>query len=177
MSPCTFLVTAVVNKPGYTIFGCIRDVYADKGVRGFYHGASAVAIRQMTNWASRSGFTEYIRNKAKIYKSGKVEGTRLTVLEESLCGIVGGALACWNHPIEVCRIEMQSRTVAKEPQLSIVGTLTHVVKTNGPLGLFKGMKSFDVSGMESCDAICAFCWMMDWPMRKRKEERMAERWL
>ena len=139
MSPCTFLVTAVVNKPGYTIAQCVRDVYGDKGVRGFYHGASAVAIRQMTNWASRTGFTEYIRNRAKMYKSGKVEGTRLTVMEESLCGILGGALACWNHPIEVCRIEMQSRTVAKEPQLSIIGTLSHVVKTNGPMGLFKGI--------------------------------------
>eukprot|EP00008_Paramoeba_atlantica_P003787 CAMPEP_0201488726 /NCGR_PEP_ID=MMETSP0151_2-20130828/19342_1 /ASSEMBLY_ACC=CAM_ASM_000257 /TAXON_ID=200890 /ORGANISM="Paramoeba atlantica, Strain 621/1 / CCAP 1560/9" /LENGTH=279 /DNA_ID=CAMNT_0047874079 /DNA_START=123 /DNA_END=962 /DNA_ORIENTATION=- len=138
MSPCTFLVTAVVNHPGYTITRCVREVYSKKGVRGFYHGASAVAIRQMTNWASRAGFTEFIRNKVKMHKFGTTDA-KLSVFEESLCGIGGGALACWNHPIEVCRIEMQSRTVAGEPKLSLGGTIAHVVKTNGPLGLFKGV--------------------------------------
>ena len=28
-----------------------------KGVRGFYAGGSAVALRQASNWASRAGFT------------------------------------------------------------------------------------------------------------------------
>ena len=34
---------------------------------------------------------------------------KLSVLEEASCGVLGGALACWNHPIEVARIEMQAR--------------------------------------------------------------------
>jgi hypothetical protein len=138
MSPCTFLVTAVVNKPGYTITQCLTDVYRDKGVRGFYNGASAVAVRQMTNWASRAGFTEFTRNKMKSIKYGSPDA-KLSVKEEALCGCIGGALACWNHPIEVCRIEMQSRTVAGESKLSLIGTIKHVVKNDGPLGLFKGV--------------------------------------
>lgn len=138
MSPCTFLVTAVVNKPGYTISSCLKDVYRDKGIRGFYNGASAVAVRQMTNWASRAGFTEFTRNQMKSYKYGNPDA-KLSVKEEAVCGMIGGALACWNHPIEVCRIEMQSRTVSGESALSLPGTIAHVVKNDGILGLFKGV--------------------------------------
>jgi hypothetical protein len=41
-----------------------------------------------------------------LYKS---KTAKLTKGEEALSGIVGGTMACWNHPFEVARIEMQSR--------------------------------------------------------------------
>ena len=34
--------------------------------QGFYPGGTAIAIRQMTNWASRQGFTEAVRNQFKL---------------------------------------------------------------------------------------------------------------
>ena len=114
-----------------------------------------MAVRQMTNWASRAGFTEFTRNKMKSYKYGNPDA-KLSVKEEAVCGMIGGALACWNHPIEVCRIEMQSRTVSGESALSLGGTISHVVKNDGVMGLFKGL--YFLSLFFSCEhfLLCLF---------------------
>jgi hypothetical protein len=39
-------------------------------MQGFYPGGTAIAFRQMTNWASRQGFTEFVRDRAKVLLSG-----------------------------------------------------------------------------------------------------------
>lgn len=62
---------------------------------------------------------------------------RLTVPQEVLAGIIGGTLACWNHPFEVARIEAQARAAANEPAMSMVATMRHVMVEHGYAGLFK----------------------------------------
>ena len=57
--------------------------------------------------------------------------------QEVTAGIIGGTLACWNHPFEVARIEAQARAAAGEPSLSMVGVMKYVVKQDGFGGLFK----------------------------------------
>ena len=39
---------------------------ASGNMQGFYPGGTAIAFRQMTNWASRQGFTEFVRDRAKV---------------------------------------------------------------------------------------------------------------
>ena len=63
-------------------------------------------FRQGTNWASRQGFTDYFRNLMKDYKFKDSNATtaadvKLSVAEESLAAICGGALSTWNQPFEV----------------------------------------------------------------------------
>jgi hypothetical protein len=63
-------------------------------------------FRQGTNWASRQGFTDYFRNLMKDYKFKDSNVTtaadvKLSVAEESLAAICGGALSTWNQPFEV----------------------------------------------------------------------------
>jgi Mitochondrial carrier protein len=48
-------------------------------------------------------------------------------------------MSCWNHPLEVCRIELQSRANAGQSKMSMVGVLRMVVAEHGPAGLFKGV--------------------------------------
>lgn len=44
--------------------------------------------------------------------TGKTEGEKLNGSERILCSTIGGALATWNQPIEVIRIEVRTHGVA-----------------------------------------------------------------
>lgn len=44
----------------------------------------------MTNWASRQGFTEFVRHRAKVMLHGSA-AAKLSKAEEIGCGMVGGA--------------------------------------------------------------------------------------
>eukprot|EP00047_Mylnosiga_fluctuans_P004293 m.233699 g.233699 ORF g.233699 m.233699 type:complete len:293 (-) comp12553_c0_seq1:162-1040(-) len=139
MGPCTFLVTAMVN--GDRSIGLntrIAHTYRTQGLLGFYPGGVAIAWRQATNWASRQGFTDAARQLIAKHSHGDAKAA-LSVREEVMAGIMGGAISCWNHPFEVARIEAQSRAVAGEPKLGMLAILRHVVQQEGPAGLFKGV--------------------------------------
>jgi hypothetical protein len=64
---------------------------------------------------------------------------KLTKSEEVGAGIVGGTLACWNHPFEVARIEAQARAAAGQPALSMPAVMRMVVAESGVTGLFTGL--------------------------------------
>lgn len=66
MGPCTFLVTSAVTSTGVSTSQRIKMVWAEKGLKGFYPGGTAIAFRQATNWASRQGFTEGIRHQMQM---------------------------------------------------------------------------------------------------------------
>lgn len=139
MGPCTFLVTAAVTgDKSITTTQRIKNVYGAHGIKGFYPGGTAIAFRQATNWASRQGFTEIVRGRFKVLFHGD-ENAKLTVAQEAGAGIVGGALACWNHPFEVARIQMQSAADRGEPKQSMMQVFRTVVKEQGVPGLFKGI--------------------------------------
>jgi hypothetical protein len=59
------------------------------GLQGFYPGGTAIAFRQMTNWASRQGFTEAVRNQFKLRIHG-TKDAKLTKPQEVGAGIIGG---------------------------------------------------------------------------------------
>ena len=60
-----------------------------------------------------------MRERFKLWFHGD-SNAKLTVAEEAWSGIIGGALACWNPPFEVARIEMQAAANAGEPPRSMV---------------------------------------------------------
>mmetsp|Transcript_9347 Transcript_9347/g.24723 ORF Transcript_9347/g.24723 Transcript_9347/m.24723 type:complete len:260 (+) Transcript_9347:1363-2142(+) len=140
MGPCTYLVTAKVtgSSGGLSMFNLVSKTFREKGLRGFYPGGSAIAFRQATNWASRQGFTEKIRDVMKQQRYGDSKA-KLTGTEEAISGVLGGALSCWNHPFEVARIEMQARASAGQSKMSMLQVFRMVLKEYGISGLFKGV--------------------------------------
>ena len=86
-------------KPPSTIQVC-RDIFAREGYRGLNKGVNAVALRQMTTWGSRMGITRFIEATTRRV-SGKQPGARLSGLEKVAASCGGGALSCWNQPLEV----------------------------------------------------------------------------
>ena len=55
-------------------------------------GGTALAFRQASNWASRQGFTEGVRERFKVIFHGDAKA-KLTKAEEVGAGIVGGTLS------------------------------------------------------------------------------------
>lgn len=148
MGPCTFLVTAAVTgNKNLSIMDTVKNTYKSQGIKGFYHGGTALVFRQGTNWASRQGFTDYIRNffKRRYLSSedreniNKVKAVKLTLAEEAISGIIGGSLSTWNQPFEVMRIEAQANAAKGLPPRSMWKTGQAIVKESGVKGLFQGI--------------------------------------
>jgi len=141
MGPCTFMVTAVVTNQGVAkpLSQIMGDAYKANGIKGFYPGGTAIAFRQATNWASRQGFTDAVRSVMKSTMYPGNPDAKLTVGQEVVSGMLGGMLACWNHPFEVARIEAQARAAAGESKKNMLKVLKDVHGEYGMQGLFKGL--------------------------------------
>lgn len=139
LGPCTFLVTAAVTgDKSIGVFQRISMTYKSQGIAGFYHGGTALMLRQGTNWASRQGFTDGIRVLMKKHLHGD-DKAKLSIAEEATAGIIGGALSTWNQPFEVMRIEAQSNTTKGNAPVGIVQTAKNIVQSSGYGGLFAGI--------------------------------------
>ncbi|VWU51581.1 mitochondrial carrier protein, putative [Hepatocystis sp. ex Piliocolobus tephrosceles] len=71
MTPCTFFITnSIDNKVNYK--EKIVHIIKTSGITTLYRGNVAMCFRQGTNWASRQGITEWVRNKY-IQRKKKIE--------------------------------------------------------------------------------------------------------
>jgi len=133
--------TGVIPPSTWAVFG---DIWRKDGIRGINKGVNAVALRQMTNWGSRIGFARLAESSIRSFK-GKKEGEALGAFDKILASSIGGALGCWNQPIEVVRVEMQSMAkatagAAKRPaKLTVFNTLGFIYRENGIKGLYRGV--------------------------------------
>jgi Mitochondrial carrier protein len=109
----------------------IRRVISEKGIGGMYSGGGAMCLRQATNWASRSGFTEIARSVFKLQQFG--------ILGEIASGTIGGVGSCWNTPIETIRV-VNHRDVSKglEPK-AMSEYWNDILEEGGYPGLFRGI--------------------------------------
>ncbi|RMD43695.1 hypothetical protein DV735_g1429, partial [Chaetothyriales sp. CBS 134920] len=126
-------------KPPST-FQTFANIYKQEGIRGINKGVNAVAIRQVTNWGSRFGLSRLSEQGIRRV-TGKGEDEKLTAPEKILSSALGGGLSAWNQPIEVIRVEMQSK--ADDPNrpknLTVGKTLKYIYSTNGLKGLYRGV--------------------------------------
>jgi len=152
MGFCTCMKTAEITRHKQAVAGqkppgtwaVFMDIWRREGIRGINKGVNAVALRQMTNWGSRMGFArlaeQIIRNAR-----GLGEKDKLSAVDKIVASSIGGALGCWNQPIEVVRVEMQSMAKSatadtKRPaKLTVFNTLGYVYNENGIKGLYRGV--------------------------------------
>ncbi|BGP42058.1 hypothetical protein JCM10450v2_006144 [Rhodotorula kratochvilovae] len=121
-----------------------RDIYRKDGIRGINKGVNAVALRQASNWGSRIGIARAAEQSIKEFKHKK-PADPLSPGEKVLASAIGGGLGCWNHPIEVIRVEMQSLSASsaadplrpKNP--TILSTARYIHAVDGWRGLFRGV--------------------------------------
>lgn len=149
MGFCTCMKTVEItrskqaNTPGVpqqTSFQVFKEIYHKEGIRGINKGVNAVAIRQMTNWGSRFGFSRLVEESIRSL-TGKSESQKLLAWEKIASSVIGGGLSAWNQPIEVIRVEMQSKTndPNRPKNLSVAGAFKYIYQQNGIKGLYRGV--------------------------------------
>ncbi|ETS77537.1 Mitochondrial DNA replication protein [Pestalotiopsis fici W106-1] len=126
-------------KPQST-FATFMDIYRKEGIKGINKGVNAVAIRQMTNWGSRFGLSRLAEQGIRKF-TNKEHGEKLGAAEKILASALGGGLSAWNQPIEVIRVEMQSKKEdPNRPKKMTVGnTAKYIYQQNGMKGLYRGV--------------------------------------
>ncbi|KAF5384927.1 hypothetical protein D9615_001404 [Tricholomella constricta] len=136
--------TAATGVKPPSTWAVFADIYRREGLAGVNKGVNAVAVRQCTNWGSRMGFARLAETSIRKIK-GKSETESLGAFDKILASTIGGALATWNQPIEVIRVEMQSMAkgaatnVNRPAKLTIMNTLSYIYKENGIKGLYRGV--------------------------------------
>lgn len=143
MGFCTFMKTVEVTRSKgvgsshKSSISVAADVIRKEGILGMYKGVNAVALRQATNWGSRFGFSRVIENLFLGRENDRV----LSKGERLLSSMVGGGLACWNQPIEVVRVEMQSMAKAADrpKSMSIASTAKYIYGKDGIRGFYRGI--------------------------------------
>lgn len=149
MGFCTCMKTVEITRskqahtpgvPQQTSFQVFKEIWRKEGIRGINKGVNAVAIRQMTNWGSRFGFSRLAEESIRTL-TGKSESQRLLAWEKIASSIIGGGLSAWNQPIEVIRVEMQSKTndPNRPKNLSVAGAFKYIYQQNGIKGLYRGV--------------------------------------
>ncbi|RKP10598.1 mitochondrial carrier domain-containing protein [Thamnocephalis sphaerospora] len=143
MGFCTFMKTVEVTRhksadtATQSTWRVAGDVFKREGIRGLNKGVSAVAVRQMTNWGSRFGIARVTEHLIR----GADKERKLTTGERILSSVIGGALACWNQPIEVIRVEMQSaaKSADRPANMNIWTCARYIYQHNGLLGFYRGV--------------------------------------
>ncbi|MCJ1357318.1 MAG: Mitochondrial DNA replication protein yhm2 [Icmadophila ericetorum] len=148
MGFCTCMKTVEITKHKIAAGGVkppstwatFMDIYRREGIRGINKGVNAVAIRQTTNWGSRFGLSRLAETGIRRVTE-KEEGQKLSSWEKILASGVGGGLSAWNQPIEVIRVEMQSKTEDpnRPKNLTVGKTLKYIYSNNGLKGLYRGV--------------------------------------
>ncbi len=95
----------VGGVPPESTLKVFMGIYSREGIAGINKGVNAVAVRQATNWGSRMGFARLAESGLRNARGIK-EGEKLGAMDKILASTVGGALATWNQPIEVVRVEV-----------------------------------------------------------------------
>ncbi|KAJ5304351.1 uncharacterized protein N7443_004011 [Penicillium atrosanguineum] len=136
MGFCTCMKTVEITKHKMAAAG----VKPPEGIRGINRGVNAVAIRQTTNWGSRFGLSRLAESAIRNV-SGKEDGQKLAAWEKVLASSLGGGLSAWNQPIEVIRVEMQSKTVDpnRPKNLTVGKAFNYIYQNNGLKGLYRGV--------------------------------------
>ncbi|KAK5106873.1 Mitochondrial DNA replication protein yhm2 [Lithohypha guttulata] len=126
-------------KPPST-WATFANIHQKEGIRGINKGVNAVAIRQVTNWGSRFGLSRLAETGIRRM-TNKEHGERLSGLEKITASALGGGLSAWNQPIEVIRVEMQSKKddPNRPKNLTVGKTLRYIYGQSGLRGLYRGV--------------------------------------
>lgn len=148
MGFCTCMKTVEITKHKVAASGVkppgtietFMGIYRAEGIRGINKGVNAVAVRQVTNWGSRFGLSRVAENGIRSF-TGKDESQKMSAGEKILASGLGGGLSAWNQPIEVIRVELQSKTEdPKRPKkLNVASAARYIYSENGIKGLYRGV--------------------------------------
>lgn len=121
------------GMPTYKGFSdCIAQTFNSKGLTGFYKGASAAFLRQLTYSTVRMWAYEQINR----YFSADVQ--KVGFFRKLFAGGLGGAVGCLvGTPFDIFKIRLINDILAKK-YTGLIDCAQKTVSSDGVMGLFKG---------------------------------------
>ncbi|KAF4542791.1 Mitochondrial substrate/solute carrier [Lasiodiplodia theobromae] len=148
MGFCTCMKTVEITKHKVAASGAkppgtmetFMEIWRKEGIRGINKGVNAVAVRQVTNWGSRFGLSRVAETGIRKV-TGKEGGEKLSVFEKIIASTLGGGLSAWNQPIEVIRVELQSKVEDpnRPKKMNVASAAKYIYQKNGIKGLYRGV--------------------------------------
>ena len=122
------------GMPSYKSFtDCITQTFKAKGIPGFYKGASAAFLRQLTYSTVRMWAYEKINR----YFSADVE--KVGFFRKLFAGGLGGAVGCLvGTPFDIFKIRLINDILGKKYS-NLRDCYRQTIEKDGLIGLFKGM--------------------------------------
>jgi len=131
MTPAGLVFTAVnSSEDEVSSAKIVSDIMEKRGPLGLFAGFNAMALRQATNWASRSTFTEIARTNLRMTQYG--------LIGEIGSGIIGGLGSTWNTPVETLRVFKQ-RDIAQGIERPYCEYIDEIMAEGGYPNLFRGV--------------------------------------
>ena len=131
MTPAGLIFTAVNSSDDdMSSFQVMTNIIKQRGPLGLFAGFDAMALRQATNWASRSTFTEIARSNLGMSKFG--------LIGEIGSGVIGGLGSTWNTPIETLRV-LKQRDIAKGIERDYSEYQEELIALGGHKEMFRGI--------------------------------------
>ena len=122
-----------------TTIETFMSILRSQGIRGVNKGVNAVALRQITGWATRMGTSRFAETQIRTLR-GRAATEKLGFGERVVASTIGGALSCWNQPFEVIRVDMQAvKAVRSAEKPTMVSTARLIWRENGLAGFFRGV--------------------------------------
>lgn len=149
MGFCTCMKTVEMTKHKAAVSGVkppgtmetFMGIYRAEGIAGINKGVNAVAVRQVTNWGSRFGLSRVAENGIRSVTGKTDTSQKLSAPERILASAIGGGLSAWNQPIEVIRVEMQSKKEDpnRPKKMTVANTFKYIYGSSGIKGLYRGV--------------------------------------
>ena len=140
VTPMETVKTRLVDGNKGLVAG-VREFAQAEGIGGVYCGLSATIMKSASNQALR--FLIFNEYKAAVLRQGSSSAavpppTSLTPVQALLGGMVAGCLGCvGNTPFDVLKTRMQG--LGASQYRSTLHCLVQVVRSEGPLALYKGL--------------------------------------
>ena len=110
-----------------------------------WRGGGVVVARQMTNWGSRMGVSRTVEAwlcERRTRRDGGGGGCRVGKVDRACAGVFAGIFACWNHPLDVVMVRLQTAThTAGGSRPGVVDVVRSVYAEAGVLGFFRGVRA------------------------------------
>lgn len=131
MTPAGLIFTAVnSSEEDVSSLKVMTDIIKQRGPLGLFAGFDAMSLRQATNWASRSTFTEIARSTLGMSKYG--------LIGEIGSGVIGGLGSTWNTPIETLRV-LKQKDIAQGIEREYSEYKEDLIAKGGNKELFRGI--------------------------------------
>lgn len=121
------------------LMDCFKKVYAEGGIRSVYKGTGVTLLRDIPGTIAWFGTYELVKRELMRVQNIDPSTGQLSPLAVLSAGGIAG-VACWTVSIPADVLKSRFQTAPPGMYSGLMDVYRHLVKEEGPMALFKGMR-------------------------------------